>query len=175
MRKLSLILGLLLAAAWIGASPLDACGEKFLFMGRGVGFYKGYAAVHPASILILVPAESGEAAAIGDPAIPKSLRKAGHKVEILKVHSGLTRQLDAAHYDIVLADYADAVALELQVRASNTKPALLPVMYQPSETDFAAARKQFAYLLKVPEKTSTFLNLIDDLMETRLDAAKAAA
>jgi hypothetical protein len=175
MRKLPLILGLVLATAWIGANPLDACSEKFLFIGRGVGFHKGYAAVHPASILIVVPAESGEAVAVGDPAIPRSLRKAGHKVDILKGQTGLTRQLNAARYDIVMADFADAVALELQIRAANTKPALVPVMYQPSEADFAAAQKQFVCLLKAPEKISYFLNLIDDLMETRLAAAKAAA
>lgn len=175
MRKFTLIFGVLLGTAWIGTNALNACGDKFLLIGRGVGFQKGYAAVYPASILILVPAKSGDAVAIGDPAIPKSLRKAGHKVEILEDHTSLTRQLNTGRYDIVLADFSDAVAVESEVRASNTKPALVPVMYQPNATEIAAAEKQFVCLLKAPEKINYFLNVIDDLMKTRLDAAKAAA
>jgi hypothetical protein len=174
MRKLSLIFCVLFGTAWIGTSALNACGDKFLLIGRGAGFQKRYAAVHPASILMLVPAKSDKALAIGDPEIPKSLRKAGHKVEILNDQARLTGQLNAARYDIVLADFSDAVALESEVRASNAKPALVPMMYQPSKAEMAAAEKQFICLLKAPEKITYFLNVIDDLMKTRLDAAKAA-
>ena len=173
MRRLSLTLLLLAGSAWFGWNDLSACGDKFLLIGQGARFQRGYAAVHPASILITLHQKSDKALAVGDPQLAASLKQAGHKVQILEDPSRLTETLSSARYDIVLADFSDAIALESQVRAANAKPALVPVMYQPSKAEMAAAQKQFVCLLKAPERITYFLGVIDDLMKTRLDAAKA--
>jgi hypothetical protein len=175
MRKVLVTVGLLAGATWLGTSALNACGDKFLLIGHGAGFQKGYAAVHPASILIYVQGKSAKALAIRDPQLAAGLKRAGHKVNVLEDRARLIQTLNSARYDIVLADFSDAIALESEVRASNAKPALVPVMYDPSKADMADAEKQFVCLLKAPEKITHFLNVIDDLMKTRLDAAKATS
>jgi len=48
--------GLALSAS--GSQAVSACGDKFLLVGRGVRFEQAYAAVHRASILIVVPIKS---------------------------------------------------------------------------------------------------------------------
>ena len=45
----------LLTTLSLGAPVLWACGDKFMLVGRGVRFQRAYAAIHPASILILLP------------------------------------------------------------------------------------------------------------------------
>ena len=173
MRRLSFALLLLAGTAWLGWNDLSACGDKFLLIGQGARFQRGYAAVHPASILITLHVKSDKALAIRDPHLAAALKQAGHKVQILEDPAKLTETLGSGRYDIVLADFSDAITLEPQVRQANAKPALVPVMYQPSKAEMAAAEKQFVCLLKAPERITYFLGVIDDLMKTRLAAAKA--
>ena len=173
MRRMSLTLLLLAGTAWFGWNDLSACGDKFLLIGRGAQSQRGYAAVHPASILITLHQKSGKALAIGDPQLAASLKQAGHTVQVLEDPARLTETLSSGRYDIVLADFSDAIAIESQVRAASAKPALVPVMYRPSKAEMAAAEKQFVCLLKAPDRIAYFLRVIDDLMKTRLDAAKA--
>src|SRR5258708_6435895 len=69
------------------ASPshaLSACGDKFLLVGRGVRFQRAYAAIRPASILIVLPPKSVKSAAVRDSGLRKALTMAGHRVEVVQ-------------------------------------------------------------------------------------------
>jgi hypothetical protein len=71
----------LVATVVAGVSePLFACGDKFLLVGRGVRFQKAYAAIHPASILIVVPPKVVKNAAVRDGRLMTALKMAGHRV-----------------------------------------------------------------------------------------------
>lgn len=171
MQRRLLILVLAAGAVMLCSDVLVACGDKFLVIA-GARALRGYAASHPASILMYRPAKADKSLAIQDPQLAAGLKQAGHKVDVLDDASKLAEALNAGRYDIVLADFADAVAFEPQVRQAATKPALVPVMYQRSKAEIAAAEKQFVCLLKAPERISRFLSVLDDLMKTRRAAKR---
>lgn len=172
MRKIFLTVLLVAGAAWIGSNPLNACGDKFLLLGRGSSL-GAYAAVHPATILIVRHGKTGSPLVIDDPQLASGLQRAGHKVRTLDSPAKLTQTLSATRFDVVLADLSDAVAIEPQVRDASAKPALVPVVFDPTANELASAEKQFVCLLKAPEKVTHFLGVIDDLMKSRIAAAKA--
>src|SRR5262249_11339523 len=49
------------------ASGVQACGDKFLLIGRGAKFRQAYAAIYPASIVLFARGQSGAGKAIRDP------------------------------------------------------------------------------------------------------------
>jgi hypothetical protein len=174
MRRLLLTLILVagpVVLGWDGVT-VTACGDKFLLIRGSARFQRAHTAMHPASILLYRPGKAAKGLAIQDPHLAAGLKQAGHKVDILDDGSKLSATLNTRRYDIVLADFADAMAFESQVRQAVSKPALVPVMYQRSQAETAAAEKQFVCLLKAPERISYFLNVLDDLMKTRLTAAQ---
>ena len=67
----------------------------------------------------------------------------------------------------MLADYSDAAGLEKEVRGSKTKPTLVPVVYNPTEAERAAAEKQYSCLVAPAKKNYEMLTVIDDAMASR--------
>ena len=61
-----------------GTPDLQACGDKFLLVGRGAKFRQAYAAVYPASILVFASPQRSAAKAIRDPRLQTDLKTAGH-------------------------------------------------------------------------------------------------
>src|ERR1700730_2594592 len=84
---------------------VSACGDKFLLVGRGVSFQHAYAAIHPASILIVLPPKSVKSAAVRDSGLQTALKMAGHRVELVQPVR-LDDTILHARYDIVLAERA---------------------------------------------------------------------
>ena len=75
MLRLLYVVSLVVAAFASASADLCACGDKFLRIGRSARF-RGYAAVHPSSILIYKPANSTPA---GIKEFEALLKRAGHK------------------------------------------------------------------------------------------------
>jgi hypothetical protein len=168
MLKNSLAL-LLIAAAFfcLGSQKVSACGDKFLVVGRGARLQRAYCAIRPATILVYVNPKSERAAAMRDPQFEKALTLAGHKPQIVSDLSKVGELVGAGHFDIVLADFADAAAVERQLGTAAMKPALLPIMYKPSETEITAAVQHFGAILKAPDRITHFLSVIDDVVKAR--------
>jgi hypothetical protein len=156
----------------LGSAVGLACGDKFLMVGRGVSFQRAYAAVHPASIVIVLPPKSVKSAAVRDQRLLTALKMAGHKVEVIKQAADLRDALTRSRRDIVLAERADAAAFPDLTTEGQVKPAIVGVVEDPTPTEFAAARQQLDYVLKVPSSASQVLNMLDDVMKTRIDAAR---
>src|SRR3954467_1383427 len=75
----------LLVAALIVSVPAlnlvgQACGDKFLMVGRGARFQRAYASVYPGNVVIYARPSADPKAAIRDPQLHKALRQAGHAV-----------------------------------------------------------------------------------------------
>ena len=78
-----------------------ACGEKFLIVGRGSRFQRGYVALHPASVLLLkYPSHRAEGPAdtLSLPATASARRRCGPAPEAMK----------SGNPDLILADVTDA-------------------------------------------------------------------
>ena len=78
MRRLIPVL-ITCAAVFLQDAAAQACGDKFLLLGRGVKFRRAYAAIYPALIVIYAPPQRHAAKAIRDPRLQSDLKLAGHR------------------------------------------------------------------------------------------------
>jgi len=163
--------GVVAATFASGSADLSACGDKFLRIGRSARF-RGYAAVHPSSILIYTPTNSTPA---GIKELEALLKRAGHKPLAVENGSGLSQVLAAAKYDVVIADYADTGKIKEELQFLASKPELLPILYKSTKAVAAEAEKEYHCLIK-PDMMSKHdaLAEIDHLMELRLKGTTAA-
>jgi hypothetical protein len=153
------------------SADLSACGDKFLRIGRSARF-RGYAAVHPSSILIYTPTNSTSA---GIKDFEALLKRAGHKPLTVENGARLSQIFAAAKYDVVIADYTDTNKIREELQSVTSKPGLLPILYKPTKAVAAQAEKEYDCLIK-PDAMSKHdaLAEIDRLMELRLKDTTAA-
>lgn len=156
-----------------GSQAVSACGDKFVLVGRGVRFEQAYAAIHPASILIVLPAKSVKSAAVRDSRLLTALKNAGHRVEVVQQPASLADALNRSRHDIVLVEQADAAALhDVATAAGQVKPSIVGVLEDPSPSALTEARRQLEYVLPTPTSLAHILNLMDDVMKARVDNAR---
>jgi hypothetical protein len=163
-----------LVVGCIASQDVSACGDKFLLLGRGVRFQRAYAAIHPAAILIVIPAKSVKAAAVRDSRLTSALKMAGHRVDVVKV-SQLQEALAGSRYDIILAERADTMGVRNGLAAASKKPAIIGVIEDSGTADGTAARLGLDAVLKTPQSLPDILRLLDDVMKARIEKARAAA
>jgi hypothetical protein len=163
MRRRVFIGGLIGATA-AGSIDLDACGDKFLRVGRSARFRR-YAAVHPAAILIYTPRDATRQ---GVDELKNLLKRAGHSAVSLDRSASLSDALTASSFDVVIADYLDADRLKSDLQSAFSGAALLPILNTPDKAIETEAMRQYAFLL-TPHKMTKFdaLAEIDRLMESR--------
>ena len=166
--------GVLVACLTIGATAsqtVSACGDKFLLVGRGVSFRRVYAAVHPASILLVLPSKNVKSAAVRDSSLLSALKLAGHRVDVVQQPTNLADALGRSRHDIVLVERADASAAgEAAASTAQTRPSIVSVVEDGSGQTPAPSPGE--YILKVPQRLPQILNLLDDVMKARLDEPK---
>jgi hypothetical protein len=172
MRKSVLALSALAGLLCLG-QPLFACGDKLVLLGRGIRFQRMIATKHPATILVYLNPSSGISSADREYQLRPLLKLAGHKPRTVATATELTREIGSGTYDLVLADYADAATLEKQITAANAKSALIPVIYNPSADQRAAAEKEYSCLVAPSKKSYDLLKVIDQAMATRPAGASA--
>jgi len=177
VRRMRTWAGLFIAGltiAGIGSQAVMACGDKFLLVGRGVSFGHAYAAIHPASILLVLPPKSVKSAAVRDSGLLSALKLAGHRVEVVQQPANLADVLGRSRHDIVLAERADASDVgEAAASAAQTRPSIVSVVEDPVGPSQTGS--QGDYVLKAPQRLSQILSLLDDVMKARLAEQKRIA
>jgi hypothetical protein len=140
-------------------------------MGRSARL-RGYAAVHPASILIYAPARTTTSSTRQ---FEMLLKRAGHTPQVVPHGTDLTGTIAAARYDVVIAAFSDTRDLERVLQSQSSRPDVLPILYKPTPEISSAAAAAYHCRLE-PEKMTKedALAEIDHLMERRL-AARASA
>ena len=108
MRVFLPVLMAALTVVGLASQAMEACGDKFLLVGRGVKFQRAYAAVYPASIVIFAQPQRSAAKAIRDPRLQTDLKQAGHRVVLVESDAALAHALESDKVDLVLTDVADA-------------------------------------------------------------------
>jgi hypothetical protein len=155
------------------APALLGCGDKFVVLGRGVRFGAVHMSAHPASILIYMNPNSHVPAADKEFQLQTTLKLAGHKAAIVEDQGGLDRALNSGKYDLVLADLSDAATLESEAKSSPSKPAVLPLVYNPTGTELAQAEKKYSCLVKASRKNHDLLAVIDEAMQGKIKGTGA--
>jgi hypothetical protein len=165
---------LIAALTMIGLAPqgIQACGDKFLLVGRGVKFQRAYAAIYPASIVIYAQPQRSAAKAIRDPRLQTDLKQAGHRVVLVESDAALARALESGKVDLVLTDVADADLTSRQGAASLSRPTVLPVMYEPTREEAKAIESRYRCRLKSSDRVDRYLATIDEAMQARVTEKK---
>jgi hypothetical protein len=171
MRKV-LVAMLLVAAAPAGWRAAEACGDKFLLVGRAMRLTRAYAAVHPGNILIYARPSTKESAAIRDPQFQKNLRQAGHALSVIEDLSLFEHALGSGSFDIVLADVVEAPKIDGLIASAPSHPKPLYVAY-PAAFENKALQAQYSCSLKATDRPVRFLDRIEAEMKVR--APKRAA
>jgi hypothetical protein len=170
MRKLlGVIVGIAVTSMTWG--PAEACGDKFLLVGRGVRFQRAYAAVHPANILIYARSTTDANRAIRDPQFHKTLRQAGHQLSVIEDATLFQHALRLSSFDIVLADLTEAPAIDSLLATTPSQPKALYVEYPTGSTKALAS--QFMCELKAGDRATRFLDRIEEEMKARRPKAAA--
>jgi ABC-type amino acid transport substrate-binding protein len=165
----------ILAAAAMGlqtTGAAQACGDKFLLVGRGVEYHRAYAAVYPASIVIYAQTQGHAAKAIRDPRLQADLKLSGHRVTLVDNDAALARALESDRVDLLLTDVADAERMFKQSAAAPSQPTVLPVMYQPTKEEAKAVETRYQCRLTSGDRVDRYLSAIDNAMKARADAKK---
>ena len=159
-----LVLLVAAGAALQAGGGVFACGDKFVRVGRGARYQRGYVALHPASIVLYMG--SGALASGTLKGIEPALKAAGHKVVTVKADVLASTLRDGKH-DLVLADVSDAPRIAPELKAAPNPPELLPVMRKPTPDALAEATKEWSCVVSDPGDKYEILTSIDKVLEKR--------
>ena len=154
------------------ANPAQACGDKFLLVGRGVEFHRAYAALYRASILIYTKMPGDASKAIRDSRFQANLTQSGHRVLLVENDAALASALESGRVDLILTDVADAERLSRQASAAPSKPTVLPVMYRPTNAEAQTIEARYQCRLTSADRAERYLAAIDTAMKARADEKK---
>ena len=159
---------LLIIALWGagGVADLLACGNKFLVPSRGTRFGKVAVDRQEAAILVYATPSSGVARAMGDIPVETVLVQAGYMPTRVTDPEELNEALAQGGWDLVLADLDASDNLRWQLEGGDALT-VVPVLYEPTKSDFQQARKDYGSALKAPFKSQRFLETIDDAVAMR--------
>ena len=162
------VVAALLLLASIGTSDtLLACGEKFLMGSRGTRFQRPEPVRQSAAILVYANPALNLPRALANVPFEATLRKAGYRPTVVTSAQAFSSALAQGGWDLILADVSDSQAVSGRTRNANS-PVVLPVIYNPTGADLAAAKKQHQRILKAPTKNQAFLDAIDDALASRV-------
>lgn len=161
MRNLSLALVSILVGA--GTSDAEACGDKFLRVGRGARYQRAYVAVYPANLLLVARPGSSVAAALKE--LEPTLKRAGHKPVVVQDAAAVAGALERGHFNIVLTEMKDVPSVEGATHSAGAKVDVLPFIEKPTPEARASADASYHCVAEVPGKKADVLGKIDELME----------
>ena len=139
-----------------------ACGDKFLVVGRGARFQRGYVAVHPASLLLIdTKRNAGE--------ILQPLRRAGHRVDVAHNVDEVRRAVAGKTYDVVLADWSAVPEVRPMVSSAAPSAVFLPVLNGATTADIESATRLYGCPLDATKAKAkrSFLARLDDVIEAK--------
>jgi hypothetical protein len=148
----------------------QACGDKFLMVGRGARFQRAYASVYPGKLVIYARPSTDLKAAIRDPELHKALRQAGHSVSVIEDWSLLEQALKTVAVDVVLVDVAEAAKLRGLMISSPGHPDALYVAFS---SDTKISKPDVECRLKSSDRPLKFLDEVENTMKTRAKNAKS--
>jgi hypothetical protein len=159
--RIRLVVTILLLGVIAAGEPLFACGEKFRVGTRLTRFQQPPRARGAASILIYANPALSKALA-GVP-VDQALSKAGYKPTSVTSPKEFQAALDRGGWDLVLLDVGDSGAAIARSPVANA-PVVVPVIFNASKAELAAAKKQHPHALKGPIKSQSLVHAIDDAL-----------
>jgi len=165
---MGLLAGVLATAA---SGEVLACGDKLVIVGRGLRATRLRGAPHRASILVYADPGGSLPAALEEGHLRSDLERAGHRLRTATSREEFDTALGTGTYDLVLADFKTAALLEPAVKASASKPTVLPTLFHPSDAELSAASSQFTCVVKSPGDVKDYMSVINAALAERAKQA----
>lgn len=163
-RRLPMIAAVVLGALLLGPGSASGCGDKFVLIG---GATRVHRSKFPSRVLVYMNPNSRVPAAEKKFHVEATLTAAGHKAKVVESEAEVHQALESGKFDLVLADYADVPDLRRRCGSIASKPAVLPLLYEPTAAELAAAEKEANCLVRASNKSSDLLTVIDETMKDR--------
>ncbi|PYS24152.1 MAG: hypothetical protein DMF72_06385 [Acidobacteria bacterium] len=167
MRRITIAFAIALGISLLSIAVASACGDKLLRIGRGARFQRS---MHPATVLIYLPSNAPADATAKAPKLQAFLRKAGHKPNIVQGADRLSQALGSGHYDVVLVGLAEVPSVQRQAEGAVSKPVVVPLIFNASKAEVAAAKKHYRCVVKNPNDGDEYLDAIEEAMRSRMRA-----
>lgn len=148
---------------------LRACGDKFLRLGRSIR-QRAYASVHPAAILVFVPAKA-KASDLKD--FESALKRAGHRPTLVGDLDAFSAALATGRFEIVISSLSDAPRLKARVALAAPHPQILPIVAKAPKETREQIDREYPFSLKESAPRQNALAVIDEAMEAKLARAHA--
>jgi hypothetical protein len=170
MSRPILLTVFLLTALGLFDRSLSACGDKFLVLGRSVGYQSLLKASKPGSLVLY-----------RTPSLPKVFSNgggfdlvmdvAGHRLSTVSDPSALGRALASGKIDLVLADPATSRQIGAVVNTSSTA-LVVPILVDGAAGQRTVLEKEFGCVMPLAEPRKV-IDALDKAMKLR--AKRAAA
>ena len=170
LRRTLLLAVFATAAIGLSERPLSACGDKFLVLGRSVGYDKMLRASKPGRVLLY-----------STPTLPSVFTNgrfdllmtvAGHHLDTVSDRRTLERKLATGEIDLVLADPLVSRDIAPDVgRASRAS--VVPILTNAAPSDRVAYEKEFGCILRLPADARRVIDTLDKAMKLRAHRAVA--
>jgi hypothetical protein len=163
-KRVLTVVAMVVGALVLGETAVWACGDKFVLLGRGTRVAQSK---FPSTILIYMNPTSRVPAADKEFHVEAVLTAAGHKAKVAESQAEVDKALATGKYDLVLADFNDVPALRKEAAAVSSKPAVLPLLYNPTPAELSAAEKEAQCLVKPSKATRDLLAVVDQTLAER--------
>jgi hypothetical protein len=175
MRRLAIPFLLTAAVVLQATQVLDACGDKFLLVGRGIKYQRAYAAIYPANILLYAGSKTGRASIMRDAKFQAALKSAGHQITVVENADVVKSAVRSGNFDVILAEITQATGLGTPADLASSKSIVLPVVVdKPTKDQVETCERLFPTCkLKNSGKPLSFLEVIDSAMKVRVKAQAA--
>lgn len=162
-----LVIGLGIWAWAFLAEAALACSDKFVVLGSGVRFERVYKSEHPTRVLLYMNPASELSQIDKKTHLRAALRFAGHKPSTAATSVDVERVVQKGGIGVVLVAYEDVEAVQKIVNESDSKPLLLPVLFEPTDEELASATEKFGCPLRSSRRTSTMIESLDDALDAK--------
>ncbi len=152
------------AALILGQGIAAGCGDKFVLVGAMARVHRSK---FPSRVLVYMNPVSRVPAAEKKFHVEATLTAAGHKTTVVETKPEVDKALASGQFDLVLADYTDVPDLRKRCGTSASRPAVLPLLFEPTAQELAAAEKEANCLVRPSNKSSDLLTVIDETMKDR--------
>lgn len=166
MKKVLLGLVSLACVSAMGGDVL-ACGDKLVIVGRGIRAKGVKGAPQRAAILLYADAGGSLRAALEEGHLRKDLERAGHRLRSVGTREELKSALGTGSYDLLFADFKSAALVEGDAKAAASKPTVLPTLFNPTESELAAASQQYKCVLRSPRDQKHYISVVNEALALR--------
>jgi ABC-type amino acid transport substrate-binding protein len=164
VRRILFLTAFVIVSIGLSDRSLSACGDKFLVLGRSIGYNNLLKASKPANIVLFSTPRLPSV--FSDGRFDLLMEVAGHRLTTVSDRRTLERALATGKVDLVLAD--SGVSREIGGYVTTSSSALVvPILVPIEGSDRMMFEKEFGCVLRLPTDSRKVIDALDKAMKLR--------